>query len=85
MKEDGEEAGERMITQAAAERAHAVSPKRQIAILSDIHSNLPALEAVLAELARRGVRDFCCLGDIVGTPRSRPNAWNGSRRWAGRW
>jgi predicted phosphodiesterase len=36
------------------------------AILSDIHSNLPALEAVLARLERVGVDRILCLGDIVG-------------------
>jgi len=33
-------------------------------LISDIHANLEALEAVLAELA--GVEAFLCLGDIVG-------------------
>ncbi len=33
-------------------------------LISDIHGNLEALEAVLAELA--GVEAFLCLGDIVG-------------------
>lgn len=38
-----------------------------IAILSDIHSNLPALEAVLADLARReDVLGTYHLGDLVG-------------------
>jgi len=37
-----------------------------IAFLSDIHSNLEALTAVLAELDRRGIEDIVCLGDIVG-------------------
>src|SRR3954468_19393335 len=37
-----------------------------LAILSDIHSNLHALDAVLAVCRRRGVTRFCCLGDIVG-------------------
>src|SRR5687768_18533328 len=37
-----------------------------IAILSDIHSNLEALTAVLAEVDRRGVQDIVCLGDIIG-------------------
>ncbi|MDP2954325.1 MAG: metallophosphoesterase family protein, partial [Chloroflexota bacterium] len=37
------------------------------AILSDIHSNLAALEAVLADLKARGGADqLWCLGDIVG-------------------
>ena len=36
------------------------------AVISDIHSNLEALEAVLADADRRGVTEICCLGDIVG-------------------
>jgi predicted phosphodiesterase len=36
------------------------------AILSDIHGNLEALEAVLAELDRRKPDRVICLGDIVG-------------------
>lgn len=36
------------------------------AILSDIHGNLEALEAVLADMAGQGVDSVYCLGDIVG-------------------
>jgi len=36
------------------------------AILSDIHGNLEALEAVLADVASVGVDSIYCLGDIVG-------------------
>jgi diadenosine tetraphosphatase ApaH/serine/threonine PP2A family protein phosphatase len=36
------------------------------AILSDIHSNLEALQAVLEDVAAQGVKDIYCLGDIVG-------------------
>lgn len=36
-----------------------------MAFLSDIHGNLPALEAVLAELARRAVVDIFVLGDLL--------------------
>ena len=36
------------------------------AILSDIHANLEALEAVLADIASEGVDSIYCLGDIVG-------------------
>jgi len=36
------------------------------AILSDIHGNLEALEAVLGDLSREGVDSVYCLGDIVG-------------------
>ena len=37
-----------------------------LAVLSDIHSNLHALDAVLAACEKRGVSSYCCLGDIVG-------------------
>ena len=33
--------------------------------LSDVHGNLPALEAVLEELKRRGVRDVFIAGDLL--------------------
>src|SRR3954464_12861230 len=36
------------------------------AIVSDIHSNLEAFTAVLAEIDRRGVQQIVCLGDVVG-------------------
>lgn len=38
----------------------------RVAVISDIHANLPALEAVLAEIEREGVEEIWCLGDIVG-------------------
>ncbi len=37
-----------------------------IAIISDIHGNFEALEAVLADIDRRGIKDIICLGDVVG-------------------
>ena len=37
----------------------------KIAAISDIHGNLDALEAVLADIARRGVDVTVNLGDIV--------------------
>ncbi len=36
------------------------------ALISDIHGNLEALEAVLAEIAAQGISEVFCLGDIVG-------------------
>ena len=33
---------------------------------SDIHSNLPALEAVLHSMQQKGVQKHICLGDLVG-------------------
>lgn len=40
----------------------------RIAVLSDIHGNLPALEVVVADLARRGVDHVVNLGDHVSGP-----------------
>jgi predicted phosphodiesterase len=40
----------------------------RIAVLSDIHGNLPALEAVLAEIAREGIDRALNLGDILSGP-----------------
>lgn len=37
-----------------------------IAILSDVHANLPALKAVLADIESQGIRELLCLGDLVG-------------------
>jgi predicted phosphodiesterase len=36
------------------------------ALLSDIHGNLEALQAVLAEIQRHKIEEYICLGDIVG-------------------
>jgi predicted phosphodiesterase len=38
----------------------------RFAIFGDIHSNLEALNAVLADAAAHGVTHYACLGDIVG-------------------
>jgi predicted phosphodiesterase len=38
----------------------------QITIFGDIHANLPALEAVQADMVARGWSNFYCLGDLVG-------------------
>mgnify|MGYP001778353259 CR=1 FL=1 len=40
-------------------------PKR-FAIISDIHANIEALDAVLADAKAQKVDDFLCLGDVVG-------------------
>jgi putative phosphoesterase len=40
----------------------------RVAALSDIHGNLPALEAVLAEVAGEGVDAIVVAGDSVGPP-----------------
>lgn len=36
------------------------------AIISDIHSNLEALQAVLADIEKQRVSEIYCLGDVVG-------------------
>lgn len=36
------------------------------AVISDIHSNLEALIAVLADIEKRGIKTIYCLGDIIG-------------------
>ena len=38
----------------------------RIALISDIHGNMPALEAALDDIERRGVARVFCLGDLVG-------------------
>lgn len=37
-----------------------------LAIISDIHSNTTALQAVLEDIHARGVEQIVCLGDIIG-------------------
>jgi predicted phosphodiesterase len=38
----------------------------RVAVISDIHSNLPALQAVLEAIDELDVEEIWCLGDIVG-------------------
>ena len=38
---------------------------QKIAILADVHGNLPALEAVLEEIATEGIERIICLGDLA--------------------
>jgi putative phosphoesterase len=37
-----------------------------LAAFSDVHGNLPALQAVLADIAKHGPDKIICLGDLVG-------------------
>ncbi len=39
---------------------------RQIAFFADVHGNLPAMEAVAADIRRRGIEEVYFLGDMVG-------------------
>ena len=43
---------------------------RRVAVLSDVHGNLPALEAVLAEVEALGVDAVVSAGDVVSGPPS---------------
>src|SRR5436309_3321575 len=38
----------------------------RIALISDIHGNIPALEATLQDIGRRQITRVFCLGDLVG-------------------
>ena len=63
----------------------------RIAIISDVHANWPALQAVLADLPT--VDDVICLGDLVGYGGEparcldyvRSRGWLLTRWQAGRW
>jgi putative phosphoesterase len=39
----------------------------KVGVISDIHGNLPALEAVLTELGQERINTLLCAGDMVGT------------------
>src|ERR1700704_4741610 len=41
-------------------------PPVRIALFSDVHGNLPAFQAVLADIGKEGVDETWCLGDLVG-------------------
>jgi len=38
----------------------------RVAAITDIHANLPALEAVLAAIDETGAEEIWCLGDVIG-------------------
>ena len=52
--------------QATAAAASVAALPMRVAVISDIHGNLSALEAVLLDLDREGVDEIWCLGDVVG-------------------
>ena len=37
-----------------------------VAIVSDIHSNLEALTTVMADIEGQGITRILCLGDVIG-------------------
>ena len=50
-----------------------------IALIADVHGNLPALEAVVADIAAHGLSRVVNLGDHVSGP-----LWPGDGRWPSR-
>jgi predicted phosphodiesterase len=38
----------------------------KVAVISDVHANLPALRSVLAAIEQEGTSELWCLGDLVG-------------------
>ena len=38
----------------------------RLAVISDVHSNLEAFQAVLDDISSQGITDIVCLGDLVG-------------------
>ncbi|HKY94214.1 MAG TPA: metallophosphoesterase family protein [Kiloniellales bacterium] len=51
---------------ARAEPTRDMTERGPVAIISCIHGNLPALEAVWADIRGRGITEVLCLGDLVG-------------------
>jgi diadenosine tetraphosphatase ApaH/serine/threonine PP2A family protein phosphatase len=45
---------------------NAESGPSRVAVLSDVHGNLPAFEAVMADVRQSGAEEVWCLGDLVG-------------------
>lgn len=45
------------------------------AIISDIHANLDALEAVLADIRARDIKRVLCLGDVIGYGANPVECW----------
>ena len=43
----------------------------RVGLIADVHGNVPALDAVLAELDREGVDRIVCLGDVAVGPQPR--------------
>jgi putative phosphoesterase len=48
--------------------AYPIDAAMKIAVISDIHGNLAALDAVLADVATRGIMQIVNLGDILSGP-----------------
>jgi len=49
-----------------AGKAEGESGDWPVALISDIHANLDALQIVLADIKEKGIKRIVCLGDIIG-------------------
>jgi predicted phosphodiesterase len=56
----------------------------RVAIIADIHANLPALEAALARIEARDVDQIYCGGDLVGYGPIRTRSAQRSKRTGSR-
>ena len=61
-------AGKSSVTDELLNRFLASFPDMRIAVISDIHGNLVALEAVLADIAKRGADQIINCGDLCNAP-----------------
>jgi protein phosphatase len=52
----------------------------KIALISDIHGNMPAFEAVLSDIRSRSIKRIFCLGDLVGKGPDSDKAVDACRR-----
>jgi predicted phosphodiesterase len=53
-------------SQTAAATAKVATLQMRVAVISDVHANFHALEAVLEQIDAEGVEAIWCLGDVVG-------------------
>lgn len=53
----------------------------KVAILSDIHGNVPALDAVMKDIRKRRIQRVICLGDLVGKGPQPAEAVDRIREW----
>lgn len=54
------------MTSHSPDTLESATPPTRIALLSDVHGNLPAFQAVVADIEATGVDATWCLGDLVG-------------------
>lgn len=53
----------------------------RIAVISDIHGNIPALDAVQSDIENRGIQRVFCLGDLAGKGPNPIEAVDRIREW----